>query len=182
MRNFFLTTDRLVLREFIESDWQAVHEYASDPEVVRYLTWGPNTEKDSRGFIQRAISYQQENPPRNHEFAVILKKENRLIGSFGLHVSNPEYREGWIGYCFNRYFWGKGYATETARAVLEYGFCHLKLHRTFATCNPENTASARVLEKIGMQQEGYLRENLLIKGRWRDSLLYAILENEWEAL
>ncbi|GAH64863.1 unnamed protein product, partial [marine sediment metagenome] len=72
------TTDRLILREFTGPDWKAVHEYASDPDVVRYLTWGPNSQKDSHVFIQRVISYQKDDPRRDHEFAVILKKEDRL--------------------------------------------------------------------------------------------------------
>jgi len=74
------------------------------------------------------------------------------------------------------------YATEAARALLTFGFGQLRLHRIFATCDPANTASARVLEKIGMQREGLLREHEWVKGRWRDSFLYAILDHEWKKL
>jgi ribosomal-protein-alanine N-acetyltransferase len=79
----------------------------------------------------------------------------------------------------NRKFWRQGYATEVAQALLKFGFNQLKLHRIFATCDPENIASAHVMEKIGMQQEGHIREHKLAKGKWRDSLLYAILDHEW---
>lgn len=182
MKHLSLTTERLVLREFDELDWQAVHEYASDPEVVRYMEWGPNTEDESRNFIRQAIAYQQEQPRRNYEFAVVLKARDRLIGGCGIHVSNPDSREGWIGYCFNRHFWGQGYATEAARALLTFGFDRLKLHRVFATCDPANIVSISVLEKIGMQREGHLREHKWAKGRWRDSFLFAILDHEWERL
>lgn len=76
------------------------------------------------------------------------------------------------------YFWSKGYATETAKALVEFGFKKLCLHRVFATCDPENTASARVLEKTGMKLEGHIREHKLVKGKWRDSLLYAIINQQ----
>ena len=175
-----LETERLLLREFEEDDWKAVHEYGSDPEVCKHVSWGPNTEEDSRAFVARALSDQQEEPRMHYNFALVLKSDNLLIGSCGLHVSSPERREGWIGYSFNRRFWGQGYATEAARAVLGFGFRELKLHRIFATCDPVNVSSARVLEKIGMQREGRLREHMPIRGKCRDSFLYAILEHEWE--
>jgi ribosomal-protein-alanine N-acetyltransferase len=105
-----------------------------------------------------------------------------LIGACGIYVSNPDGQEGWIGYVFNRNFWGRGYATETAKALLKFGFNQLNLHRIFATCDPANIASAHVLEKISMQREGHLREHKMAKGKWCDLLLYAILDYEWERL
>jgi len=175
-------TERLVLRDFEETDWEAVHAYASDPEVVRYMDWGPNTEEETKNFIQRGIAHQKEQPRRNYTLAMVLKADGRLVGGCGIEVSNPDNREGWIGYCLNRNFWGQGYATETAKVLLEFGFNHLNLHRVFATCEPANIASAQVLEKIGMQREGRLREHKWAKRKWRDSLLYAILDYEWKKL
>jgi RimJ/RimL family protein N-acetyltransferase len=109
----------------------------------------------------------------------VLVATKRLIGGCGIHVSNPENREGWIGYCLNRHFWGKGYATETARALTDFGFKNLGLHRIFATCDPANTGSRHVLEKVGMKREGQIREHKWAKGKWRDSLLHSVLEQEW---
>ena len=177
-----LETERLLLREFEDSDWEAVHEYGSDLEVVKYLLWGPNTEEESRNFIRGAIDYQQQEPRKNYVFAVVLKVEDLLIGGCGIHMSTTESPEGWLGYCYNRHFWGKGYATEVARALLAFGFKELGLHRIFATCDVENVASARVLEKIGMRREGHLREHKWARRRWRDSFLYAILDHEWQRL
>jgi RimJ/RimL family protein N-acetyltransferase len=178
-----LMTQRLMLRELGELDWPAVHEYASDPEVVRYMLWGPNTAAESLGFVQRAMEYRCEQPRMVYDLAVIIKAQGRLIGGCGIQVlDNSDDREGEIGYCFNRRYWGHGYATEAARALVEFGFSELGLHRISATCDPENVPSARVLEKIGMQREGHLREHKWQRGRWRDSLLYAILEHEWRRL
>ena len=177
-----IRTKRLILRDLEEADWEAVHSYASDPEVVRYMAWGPNTEEETKNFIQRAIAYQTEQPRKNYTLAIVIRSEDILIGCCGIHVSNPDNRGGWIGYSFNRNFWGQGYATETAKALLKFGFSQLNLHRIFATCDPANIASVRVLEKIGMQREGHLREHKWAKGKWRDSLLYAILDYEWKRL
>jgi RimJ/RimL family protein N-acetyltransferase len=85
-----------------------------------------------------------------------------------------------IGFCLNREYWGKGYATETAMGLLNYGFAELQLQRVEANCDPENSASRRLLEKIGMTYEGLLREKVLIHGEHRDYLVYSILKNEWK--
>ncbi len=173
-----IETKRLSLRDLLESDQSAVHEYASDAEVVRFMDWGPNSESETREFLQRSISHQNEKPRRNFNLAITLKDTGQLIGGCGITVSNPESREGWLGYCLNRSFWGNGYATETAAALVRFGFEELHLHRVFAMCDPENSASAHVLEKSGMKREGHLREHKWSKGEWRDSYLYAILEQD----
>jgi len=142
------------------------------------MKWGPNTEEETTGFIQRVLAAQNEQPRRDYTLAVVVRNEDKLIGGCTINVSNPDNREGWIGYCLNRGFWGKGYATEAANALVDFGFDRLNLHRIFATCDPANVASAHVLEKVGMKREGRIREHAWTKGRWRDSLLYAILEQE----
>jgi RimJ/RimL family protein N-acetyltransferase len=177
-----IQTKRLILRDFVMADWKAIHDYDSDPEVVRYMDWGPNTEEETKSFLQRAITFQQEQPRRGYSLAIVLGSQNVIIGGCGIRVSSPENREGWIGYVLSRNFWGQGYATETAKALLKFGFETLDLHRIFATCDPANIASAHVLEKTGMKREGYLREHKWARGKWRDSLLYAILDYEWKSL
>jgi len=179
VNNLFLTTKRFVLREFIKEDWQAVHEYASDSEVVRYVEWGPNTEKETRDFIERTMRSYTEKPRHDYQFAVILRKEDRLIGSCDIHLSDPQHQEASIGYCFNRNYWENVYATEAARRLITFGFDELKLHRIFATCDPKNKGSVGVLEKTGMRHERRLREHKWVKGKWRDSFLYAIFDDEW---
>jgi RimJ/RimL family protein N-acetyltransferase len=113
--------------------------------------------------------------------AIVLPVEGRLIGNCGIRMRSSYAMDADIGYELDSRYWGNGYATETAHAVLAFGFAELRVHRIWAHCVAENVASAHVLEKIGMQREGRLRENEWMKGRWWDTLLYAILEQEYLA-
>jgi RimJ/RimL family protein N-acetyltransferase len=107
---------------------------------------------------------------------VIHQERDELIGGIGIHAEGSN---GMLGYCFARSAWGHGYATESGRTVLEFGFKSLRLHRIWACCDPDNAGSVRVLEKLGMRKEGHLRQDCQIRGEWRDNLLFAILEEEW---
>ena len=175
-----LTTERLRLREFVEGDWQAVLAYQADSSYIRYTPWTYRTEADVRQFVHWFIVWQEEQPRKKFQFAITLRGQERLIGNCGIRMRSPGAHEADIGYEFDSRYWGRGYATEAARAMLTLGFGTLGLHRIWAHCIAENVASARVLEKIGMRREGRLRENEWMKGRWWDTLVYAILDYEWE--
>ena len=110
---------------------------------------------------------------------MILAAEARLIGWCGLGISDDEPREAIVWYTLHPDAWNRGYTTEAARALVDFGFRTLGLHRVGADCDPANVASWRVLEKLGMRREGHLREKFWIKGEWVDSLIFAILDHEW---
>lgn len=169
-------SERLLLREFRDDDFDAVHAYGSDPEVVRYLPWGPNSHAATREFLKRAQSYAEVDSQVVFEYAVIRKDTGELIGGMGLHLDGPN---AMLGYCFAKPAWGKGFATEAARLVVGHGFDNLEVHRTWAGCDPENSGSIRVLEKLGMTLEGHLRQDCQIRGEWRDTLVFAVLADEW---
>ncbi len=171
---------RLVLREFRTSDWRYVHAYASDPEVVQYMDWGPNKETETRAFVKRAITYQSSKPRTHFELAITLKTTGELIGGCGIE-KRPARKDGVIGYVLNKAHWRQGYATEATEALIEFGFTRLALHRIFALCDPQNVGSNRVLEKAGMTLEGHLREDFPVRGKWRDTMIYAVLEREWKS-
>ncbi|MEH1870439.1 GNAT family N-acetyltransferase [Nostoc sp.] len=105
-----LETQRLILRDFVESDWPEVHEYASDREVVRYLTFGLNTEEDTKNFLQREISLQGKEPRQHFPLAVTLKDQKHLIGICRISVKDTANKIDSIGYCFTKQFWGQGCA------------------------------------------------------------------------
>lgn len=101
-----------------------------------------------------------------------------MIGTGGLNVVSKRHQCGEIGYLLDPAYWGHGFATEAARLLLEFGFTRLQLHRMEADTEPDNVASRRVLEKIGMRYEGCGRHTSLIRGVWRDSARYAALAGE----
>ncbi|MEU8657682.1 GNAT family N-acetyltransferase [Actinoplanes philippinensis] len=162
-----LTTTRLLLRPFRPGDADAVHAYASDPEVVRHMDWGPNTPAETEAFVAGAV-----HPADGvHPFAV--EHGGRLIGAVELRVTSRIHARAEFGYTLARSAWGQGFATEAAIAVLAFAFDRIGLHRVAATCDPANTGSRRVLEKAGLLYEGHLKDYLHIRGEWRDRLLYA---------
>jgi len=174
-----LTTDRLILREFEEDDWTSVLAYQSDPLYLRYYPWSDRTPGNVRAFVNMFIDWQKEQPRTKFQLAVVPKEYNQLIGNCGIRVNNPELREANIGYELNSHFWGKGYATEAAQAILRFGFTDLGMHRIYANTLAENKGSVRVLEKLGFRLEAHELEKEFIKGRWYDNLTYAILDREW---
>lgn len=173
---------RLLFREFESSDFDAVHAFAVDPEVYRHMEWGPNTASDTHAFFERCREQREEAPRLFFERAIVLQETGQLIGSAGIRIRDVGHRNGDFGYTLDRRFWGQGHATEAARELVRFGFEELKLHRVYATCRPDNHASARVLEKCGLKLEGRLRENKFVRGVWVDSLLYALLEQDYAKL
>jgi ribosomal-protein-alanine N-acetyltransferase len=177
--HMLLATERLILREFEENDWRTILAYQSDPLYLRYNPWNYRTETDVRQFVQTFMNWRHEKPRRKFQLAITLKSSGVLIGNGGIRMKAAYAKDADIGYELDSNYWGHGYATETARAFVDFGFKELRLHRIWAQCISENVASARVLEKVGMQLEGHFRENEWLKNRWWDTLQYAILEREW---
>jgi RimJ/RimL family protein N-acetyltransferase len=176
-----LATARLRLRDFTDDDWPAVLAYQSDPRYLRYYAWTGRTEPEVRAFVGRFVAQQAEQPRQRFQLAVVLPGAGRLIGNAGVRRDPERPWEAELGYELAPDFWGRGYATEMAGALLAFAFGELHVHRLAAHCVADNTASARVLEKLGFRLEGRLRDQDWYKGRWWDLLCYGLLEAEWEA-
>lgn len=176
-----IVTDRLVLREFAADDWADVLAYQRDPRYLRFYPWSDRTEADAREFVRMFIDQQREEPRCRFQLAITLGDDGRLVGNCGIRRKPENDREADIGFELAPEHWGRGYATEAAQAMVDIGFRELGLHRVSSWCIAENTASARVLERLGLRLEGRLRENVFFKGRWWDTLLYGLLEREWRA-
>ncbi|UOQ43559.1 GNAT family N-acetyltransferase [Halobacillus salinarum] len=140
---------------------------------------GPNTEDDSHFFVTQAIRDRKKRYRRRFVFVIFEKRVKKVIGNIEMNIHDWD-GVGEIGFIIHPRYWGSGYATEAALLMLKYSFETCELHRVYATCDPANEASARVLDKIGMVKEGVLRKDLLIKGKWRDSAIYSMLICEWE--
>ena len=174
-----IRTERLLLRDFREADFDAVHAYGSDPEVTRYMSWGPNSEEDTRGALDRALASQAASPRGDFNLAVEHAATGVVIGSIGLHPFDEANRTREIGYCLHRAWWRQGFAHEAARALIDASVAALDLHRIVATCDVRNAGSFGVMEKLGMRREGHFRRDRQIRSEWRDTYLYAILAEDW---
>ncbi len=175
-----LETERLILREFEKADWEAVSDYFSDPEVYRYQRGGPYSSDQAQEYVNRAIERRLQQPRQHYEYVIVLKSESQLIGAVRLSINDVANGQGNIGYDLIRKYWGRGFGTEAAQRMINFGFNELKLHRITAGCNADNHASAHVLEKCHMRLEAHFHEDLFVKGSWRNELIYAILEQEWQ--
>jgi [ribosomal protein S5]-alanine N-acetyltransferase len=173
-----LLTSRLRLRDFLPTDLQAIHAYASDPEVTQLMFYVPRDAADTSTYLQRMLQSQVERPRRTWELAVIRCADDRLIGACDVTLESAH--EGDLGYIFARDVWGQGYASEAGRAMVDAGFAQLRLERIFATCAVEHGASARVLEKAGLRRRTVLHR-YEAKGRWWDMWLYDLTRTDWQA-
>ncbi len=176
-----LYTPRLVLREFRPSDFDAVHTYETNPETRRYEQVAIATAEETRRYLDDSLAWAREQPRTRYRLAITICPEDTARGRISLALNWPEIREWEIGWTVDPQFWGRGYATEAARAMLDFAFGALDAHRVVAFCNANNRASERVMEKLGMQRDGYLRQTRWWNGAWADELVYSILEHEWPA-
>jgi len=179
-----IESPRLRLREFEQMDVEAIYAHRSDPEVLRYLG---RTHPYSRWEISMAISQtlqQRQQPPRaNYQFGIILAEEERLIGEcclglFYADLTAPAADTATLGFILRREYWGRGYATEAATALLRFAFEELQLHTVEAGCLPENLASRRVLEKLGLVFQG-LQEDFPGSPPDTQALVFQLDREQW---
>ena len=175
-----IETKRLHLREIKFNDWPQVLAYQSDPRYHKFYPFTDRTPNEAQEFVKMFLEQQQEQPRKKFQLAITLKNKPNLIGTCGIRLDQFDTHQADLGYDLSPTHWGNGYATEAAQALLHFGFNTLHLHRIWSWCIAENHASARVLERLGMQLEGRLREKEWFKNRWWDTLIYGILETEWK--
>jgi RimJ/RimL family protein N-acetyltransferase len=173
-----IETGRLALREFVPGDYDAVYAYASDPRVTRHMLYGPRDPMDTHDYLRRVLGYQKNDPRLVWELAVEQRSDHALIGACDITILKAG--EGDLGYMLRHASWGKGYATEIARALIDAGFTELGLERIISTVETGNVRSMRVLEKAGLRWEALYRRFAEAKGRWWDCHLYCISRAEWE--
>jgi ribosomal-protein-alanine N-acetyltransferase len=171
-----IVTDRLIIRKFNKTDWKDLYGYLSNETVVKYEPYNMYTETEAKKeAIDRAES--------DFFYAVCLKEMDKLIGN--LYLAKGDFDAWEIGYVFNLNYWGKGYATESAKALMNTAFSQLGARRIVAMCNPLNEHSWKLLERLGMRREGNLIKNIYFKKDingeplWADTYEYGILKSEW---
>ena len=175
-----IETNRLLLRPFQISDANDVQRLAGDFEIADTTLFIPHPYED--GVAEQWISTHEENFKNGKEliFAITLQESKELIGSIGL-ILNKANEKAELGYWIGKPFWNKGYATEAAMAMLQFGFGELKLERIHAHYFARNPASGKVMEKLGMQYEGTLRKDIKKWGKFEDIKMYGILRSEYHS-
>ncbi|HEY7638559.1 MAG TPA: GNAT family protein [Steroidobacteraceae bacterium] len=175
-----LQTSRLSFRYLTVDDFDAVHAYASDPVVTRYTAFGPNTMQQTKDFLDRVVAESAlEGDQPNYQFALIEKQTNRLIGSCGLMRSNTDGPQYSFGYVLHKDWWGQGLASEATATLIQFGFDELRAHRLWAHVFLGNTASGRLLLKLGCRYEGCALKSFFARGAWHDLQTFAMLRSEW---
>jgi RimJ/RimL family protein N-acetyltransferase len=173
-----IETKRLLLRPFEPGDAGAMYAYMSRDDVCRYLLHPPLTAGEVGERIGADRSELTE-PGQSLLLAVVERDSGTLVGDVVLFWRSREHRAGEVGYVFNPDHGGRGYATEAGAAMLRLGFDELGLHRIEGRIDARNTASAKVLERLGMRREAHFVQNEFVKGEWADEVVYAVLAGEW---
>ena len=173
-----LETARLLLRPLRVTDTEDMYAYAKNPEVTRYLLWRPHPDMQyTRSYLEYLAGRYRIG--MHYEWAVVLKEENRMIGTCGFVTIDCTHKRAEVGYELNPSYRGQGLIPEALRRVLQFGFTMLSLHRIEARYMIGNDASLRVMEKVGMQREGIARDGMLVKGAYRDIGTAAILATDF---
>lgn len=169
-----LETERLILRPFREMDLQDLYVYLSDAQTVRYEPYKPMTLAETEDNLRWRMGTEAM-------IAVERREDHKLIGN--LYFARGEFDTAELGYVFNRRFWGRGYASESCRALINQAFAE-GTHRIIAECDPENVNSWRLLEALGFTREAHLRQNVYFwkdeQGNpiWKDTYVYARLSTD----
>lgn len=173
-----LTTPRLLLRKMKKTDYHDMFEYASIPEVTRYLTWEPHPDIH---YTLRYLSYisSRYKAGEFYDWAVICKANQKMIGTCGFTTFHTAHNSAEVGYVLHPDYWGQGIAAEALREVLRFGFLELNLHRIEARFMEPNIRSRRVMEKVGMQFEGFQRDAMLVRETYVTVGTCAVLSTEF---
>jgi len=177
-----LETERLILRELRPEDEAAIFSYAADEDVTRYVGFPTHRSiDDTRRYMAEIFRKQQKLPLTEWIWAIAPKDEpGVLIGTIDIKLKSEEHGHAETEFTLTKSRWGYGLMTEALREVIRFGFDQLGVNRIRAYCRPENIASGRVLEKVGMVHEGVVRESLYFDGAYHDMKLFAILRRDWD--
>src|SRR5262245_25670350 len=175
-----LETPRLILRPISEADAECIFRYASNPNVTRYTLFETHRDLgDALTFVREfAMKHYADGLPG--PFGICWKEQpTEVLGTLGCFWATQVNKTMELGFAIAEEFWGRGIVAEASQAVISHVFANYDVVRLQAHCMAENSASARVMEKLGMTFEGRLRQGVLRRGRSWDMLIYSVLRTEW---
>ncbi|MEU0427143.1 GNAT family protein [Streptomyces canus] len=174
------SSQRLRLRELTVDDVDAVFAIYGDPEATEHLSFEPRTHEQVGQIVARSIASATAEPRDEYALAIVERDTNALIGYGRLAMDPHQQRAATFGFALRPDAWGVGYGLETVRLLLGLGFDDLDLHRIWGARSPLNEASAKTMTGAGMIEEGTIRAHIKKAGRWRDSVVHSILDEEWK--
>jgi RimJ/RimL family protein N-acetyltransferase len=177
MEKIIIKGKRINLRTPEIKDAYSIKEYAKDKSISKYTVHIPYPYKieDALSFIKK----NKEKLKKKEEYSLGIEINNEIVGMVSLFNINYKNKNAELGYWIGKPFRGKGYATEAAKLIIDFGFKKLGFIRIFAKLNHENAESAKVLERLGFKYEGRLRKHRFQNGRYCDELRYGLLEEEF---
>ena len=173
-----IETERLLLRKITLNDASDMFDYASNPEVSEYTMWSTHTSIEDTKYFLKSLTKMYKRRELV-DWGIVHKAEKKFIGTCGYVEWSMTHSRAEIGYAISARYWREGYMSEAVNAIIEFGFREMLLNRIVGRCEVNNIASARVMEKVGMQLEGILRQQLFVKGRYWDLKIYSILREEF---
>jgi len=178
---FCLESNRILLRQFQDSDLESFLQYRNDPDVARYQGWKiPYSREKGTEFVEFMTTAFPAIQGEWFQAALGLKSTHEMIGDVGFVIRKDDGRQAFIGYSLARAHWGNGYAYEAVSRLLAYLFDELDLHRVVAECDVANVPSWKLLERLGLRREAHLVENIFFKGAYGSEYHYAMLGREWK--
>jgi [ribosomal protein S5]-alanine N-acetyltransferase len=173
-----INTERLILRLVDRDDLPALFDVNCDPAVTRFLPYSAwQTMDDANDWYERTLKRQETGAA--WQFAIVLRATARALGTCLLFNFDEGSRRAETGYVLGQAYWSKGYASEAMRGLIAYAFGTLDLRRLEAQINPQNLASCALIERLGFEREGVLRERLFDHGGFCDSAFYGLLRAGW---
>ncbi|MES5819410.1 GNAT family protein [Streptomyces sp. RG80] len=171
---------RIGLRELTVDDVDAVSAVYGDPRATEHMSFEPLTREQTGQFVARCVAAATTEPRTEYASAVVAPPSDRLIGTARLALDSHQQQAATMGFALHPDSWGAGHGTETVHLLLALAFEELSLHRVWGARSPLNTASARTMAAAGMTEEGTIRGHIQKAGRWRDSVVHAVLADEWK--
>lgn len=175
----YIETGRLILRDFEPGDFDAFFATTNDPEYHKYYSEGEITVAFYQVIFERILSGTSQTNRDKYQLAICLLT-GELIGTCGVRTEDTNNRQASFGCAIGRMHWGKGFAYEASRNIIDFAFSSLPIHRVYAETISENSRARELAERLGMRLEAEFKEIKYFRGRWWNSVIYAILEDEWK--
>jgi [ribosomal protein S5]-alanine N-acetyltransferase len=179
--SILFTTARLKIRNLIESDLDALYQYRSNPEVVKYQGFDTFNLKQAKAFIEEQTNKKYMLPGEWIQFGIEHISTKQLVGDCAIHLHNTDSRIAETGITISHLHQRMGYGKETILGMIHFLFTEKDIHRIIETVDVENHACIKLMESVGFRRQGHFADNTFLKGRWTSEFMFTMLKKDWKA-